>query len=65
MNPNPTRFKVDYYYQRPGSGTQTRTTLTGSVWQHLHGATTETAVLAYLRRQHFGCDVTLMRLEWG
>lgn len=59
----PTIYKADYYYSRP-KGSRTRTTLTGSVSQHLQGATTESAVLNYLRRQHPGYEIELMTLEW-
>ena len=57
-------FKVDYYYQKLGSNSRARTQLTGSVSQHLRGATTENAVVTYLRGKHSGCEILLMRLEW-
>ena len=41
----PTSYRADYYYQKPGVAAKTRTQITGSVSQHLHGATTESAVL--------------------
>lgn len=58
----PTNYRVDYYYEHNGS--RGRTQLNGSVMQHLHGATTETAVLSYLRKKHPGCEITMMNLEW-
>lgn len=58
----PTSAKVDYYYVR--SGTRARTTSTLSVSQHLHGATTENAVLNYLRQRHPGYEITLMSVDW-
>jgi hypothetical protein len=57
-------FEVDYYFQKPGSS-RTRTKFRGSVGQHLRGATTENAVLAYLRSRHLGCEILLMKLEWS
>lgn len=62
MSNKPTAFEVDYYYGRGGARTRTR--LVGSVSQHLHGATTESAVLSYLRRQHQGYEIELMTLDW-
>jgi len=58
----PTNDRADYYYSKGGS--RTRTTITGSVSQHLHGATTESAVLNYLRNKHPGYEILLMNLEW-
>lgn len=55
-------FRADYYYNKGGS--RTRTSLTGSVSQHLHGATTESAVMYYLRNKHQGYEIILMSLEW-
>ncbi len=60
----PTAFRADYYYQKIGSAARTRTGHVGSVSQHLHGATTESAVLEYLRKKHPGYDISLMSLEW-
>ena len=57
-------YVADYYYQKPGVGSRTRTKITGNVSQHLQGATTESAVLAYLRKKHPGHEVTLMSLDW-
>ena len=58
-------FKVDYFYQKSGTNSKTRTKFQGSVGQHLRGATTENAVLAYLRSRHAGCEILLMKLDWG
>ena len=60
----PTTYRVDYYYQKPGVGSRTRTQLTGSVSQHLRGATTENAVLHYLREKHPGYEILLMSVDW-
>lgn len=60
----PTQFVADYYYQKPGVGSRTRTQITGSVGQQLQMATTESAVLSYLRRKHPGYEITLMNLDW-
>lgn len=61
-NNKPTRYRVDYYYERDGA--RTRTKLGGYVSQHLHGATTENAVLAHLRKMHPGYEITIMSLDW-
>lgn len=58
----PQHYRADYYYSKNGS--RTRTQLMGSVSQHLQGATTESAVLSYLRRKHPGYDIDLMSLDW-
>ena len=63
-NPKPVHYVVDYYYQKPGVGSRSRTQLTGSVSQHLQGATTESAVMSYLRKKHAGYEITLMSLSW-
>ena len=60
----PATYRVDYYYQKPGVGSRTRTQLTGSVSQHLRGATTEKAVLHYLREKHPGYEILLMSVDW-
>ncbi len=60
----PSSYRADYYYQKPGVGAKTRTQITGSVSQHLHGATTESAVLNYLRAKHPGYEILLMSLDW-
>lgn len=62
MTDKPTSYRADYYYSK--SLSKTRTQLTGSVSQHLHGATTESAVLSYLRKKHQGYEIDLMSLEW-
>lgn len=61
-NGKPSNYRADYYYSKGLS--RTRTQLTGSVSQHLHGATTESAVMSYLRNKHQGYDIYLMSLEW-
>lgn len=58
----PTGYRADYYYSK-GLG-RTRTQLTGSVSQHLQGATTESAVMSYLRSKHPGYEIHLMSLDW-
>ena len=58
----PSSYRADYYYVKGGS--RTRTQLHGSVSQHLHGATTESSVLNYLRKKHPGHEIELMTLEW-
>ena len=63
-NQKPTAFRADYYYQKIGVPVGTRTGHVGSVSQHLHGATTESAVLEYLRKRHPGYEISLMSLEW-
>lgn len=61
-NKKPNNYRADYYY---GKGlSRTRTQLTGSVSQHLQGATTESAVMSYLRKKHPGYEIDLMSLEW-
>lgn len=60
----PMNYRVDYYYQRQGLGSRTRTQLTGSVGQHLEGATTENAISFHLQKQHPGCEIVLMSVEW-
>lgn len=58
-------YRADYYYKKPGaSGRGTRTQIAGPVSQHLRGASTESAVLDYLRKKHKGCEIVLMKLEW-
>ena len=64
MTQKPMNYRVDYYYQRRGVGSRTRTQLTGSVSQHLHGGTTENAVLRYLRDKHPDCEIELMSVDW-
>lgn len=61
-NDKPNNYRADYYYSKGLN--RTRTQLTGSVSQHLHGATTESAVMSYLRKKHQGYDIYLMSLEW-
>lgn len=61
----PTSYRADYHDQKPGVAAKTRTQITGSVSQHLHGATTESAVLNYLRAKHPGHEILLMSLDWS
>jgi len=63
-NLKPVHYVADYYYQKSGVGSRSRTQLTGSVSQHLQGATTESAVKSYLRKKHSGYEITLMSLSW-
>lgn len=58
----PTSAKVDYYYAK--GNVRTRTSWTISVMQHLHGATTENAVLNFLRKHHSGYEIELMTVDW-
>ena len=61
-----TKYRADYYYKQSGtSGRGGRTQISGSVMQHLQGASTESAVLNYLRKKHAGCEIELMRLDWS
>ena len=64
MNLKPMNYRVDYYYQKRGSGSRARTQLTGSVSQHLRVATTENAVLHYLQQKHPDCEIVLMLVDW-
>lgn len=64
MTGKPINYRVDYYYQKHGSASRARTQLTGSVSQHLRGATTENAVLNYLQQKHPNCEIVLMSVEW-
>jgi len=58
-------YRAEYYYKKIGAaGRGTRTQLGGYVSQHLRGATTESAVLEFLRKRHKGCEIVLMKLEW-
>jgi hypothetical protein len=59
----PKYARVDYYYEK--KGTRARTSATLSVSQNLHLATTESAVMSYLRQRHPGCEIYLMGLEWS
>jgi hypothetical protein len=61
----PQSYTVNYYYQKLGQNSRNRTTLTGSVSQHLYGATTENAVLNYLKKKHPGHEITMMNLTWS
>ncbi len=58
-------YTANYYYQKLGVGSRSRTTIVGSVSQHLQGATTESAVLIYLKKKHPGCEIILMNLIWS
>ena len=62
MSNKPTQAKIDYYHIMNGS--RGRTTSIISVSQHLNGATTESAVLNYLRRMHPGEEIELMSVDW-
>jgi hypothetical protein len=57
-------YRADYYHQKIGSGSKTRTKITGLISQHLRGVATESAVMSYLSKKHPGCEITLMKLEW-
>ena len=58
-------YRADYYYKKNGApGVGTRTKRSGLVSQHLKGANTESAVLQYLRTQHPGHEISLMKLDW-
>lgn len=64
MSNSPSYYRADYYYVHPTHGTRTRSQQSGSIWTHLEGATTETAVVNYLRRLHPGYEIVLMSVEW-
>ena len=64
MTQKPMNYRVDYYVQKQGTGSRSRTQLTGSVSQHLRAATTENAVLHYLQQKHPNSEIVLMSLEW-
>jgi hypothetical protein len=58
-------YLADYYVKPIGAtGKGARRQLRGSISQHLRGTSSETAVRDYLRQQHAGCEVALMKLEW-
>ncbi len=63
-NTKPTSYRADYYYEKRPNGSRTRRQTSGYVHQHLEGATTESAVLKYLRKKHPGHEITLMSVEW-
>jgi hypothetical protein len=63
MSNKPTYYRADYYYSKNGS--RSRTQISGLVSQHLNGATTESAVLNYLRHKHSGYEIELMSLDWS
>lgn len=57
-------YNVDYYVVTP-QGSRGRFTMTGSVDQSsMLGATSETAVLAFLRTRHPGTDIQIQSLNW-
>ena len=58
----PKYFNVEYYYQN--SNSRTRTSMKGSVSQHLYGATTENSVLDYLKKKHLQHEIYLIRITW-
>ena len=59
------KYRADYYYKKKGApGRGVRTQITGSSSGHLKGASTESAVINYLRSRHPGHDIELMTLEW-
>lgn len=58
------RFKVEYFYQRPGNA-PTRTVLSTNTSQLGNASTrSETAVLGYLRKRHPGFDIQIVSLEF-
>ena len=59
----PTSYRADYYYQKPG-GSRARTSISGPVGGHLQGASTESAVVAYLKKKHPGYEIVLVKLDW-
>ena len=50
--------KVDYYYGRCRTQYSTYTS------QHRYPLTSETAVLAFLRDRHPGCEITILDISW-
>ena len=60
----PTRFEVEYTYQRQG-GSPCRSRLTTTVNQLANpAARSETAVLAYLRKRHPNTEITILDLSY-
>lgn len=57
------RFSVDYIYQTATGGPH-RTQLISTNTQLPNLATSETAVLAWLRKRHVGCEITIISLDW-
>lgn len=57
------RFRVDYLVS-PKHGAPTRTQLSSSNVQLPALATSETAVLAWLKRRHPGAEITIITLDW-
>ena len=58
------RFKVDYTYGKSSGGSQHRTQLVSSNVQLPMMATSETAVLGWLKKKHIGCEITIIALDW-
>jgi hypothetical protein len=57
------RFRADYMYLHK-NGAWHRTTLITSNINLPNLSTSETAVVAYLRRKHNGADINLISLDW-
>ena len=57
------RFQADYLYMHP-NGAWHRTQLVTSNINLPNLSTSETAVVAYLKRKHRGADINLISLEW-
>jgi hypothetical protein len=57
------RFRVDYIYQTK-SGAPCRTQVMSSNVQLPSLATSETAVLSWLKKRHTGAEITIINLDW-
>jgi len=57
------RFSVDYIFQTKTGGPH-RTQLVSTNMQLPNLASSETAVLAWLRKRHTGCEITIVSLDW-
>ncbi len=63
-NSKPTRYRADYYYESQTTRSRTRSQFSGYVSQRLEGATTESAVVKYLRKLHPGYEIPLTSVQW-
>lgn len=57
------RFRVDYIVT-PKRGAPLRTQLSSSNVQLPSLATSETAVLSWLKKRHTGAEITIISLDW-
>ena len=62
---NKTHFLVDYFYKRQGtSGHGARIKIQGSVQFNLQTASSDFAVMDYLKKRHDGYDINIMSIKW-